>query len=454
MTHQFLKSTDLNEFYLEVVDGIEVISFYNLLKQTLENYLTKEAVSILSEPSKNLKLNCVEWYTNCQGEVKLYTDLQGTDKTQADIKLSQIAGDFATVALQLLSINTETMKVAGRLISQLENDLNGTLKKRPGSTIVYFVGGNPVITAWGVVSSLAKNQNIIKDTIPPDIQVNDIVQKKALDHPPLTLPIPSRPIVMRESSRFLYFLKTIGTALLTLLLLLLLLFFIFPDIFNLVKGLPYDEIITNNREELLLQDELNRLRDEYFQDLRACRLPEKSLDPLPHFGSTDDFVDENAFLTLEEDETMPLQGEAPPPPPPPPPKPDEFEIPSDPKDLSNIEGCWKMTTNLISPYTKDPVTVKLCFDSSGKGTKHLTEYDGNGRVIDSTCKGPLSIRFDGPKLYIEASSVKCDISKKVYGRTTITCEKRDSNRGAYCYVDTYYEESGVRPYETPLRRIN
>lgn len=133
-----------------------------------------------------------------------------------------------------------------------------------------------------------------------------------------------------------------------------------------------------------------------------------------------------------------------------PPKPEKKEdLPKDSwnkKDISMLNGCWRLTTpmNLQNLITNQPIPIQswsVCFDKSGNGYQTITTK------ANKTCKGPVKAYFRGSEI-IMTHPARCSGDFPVMQGTNVC--RYENDREAQCvYTDNQHT---VKPRQGLFKR--
>lgn len=79
-----------------------------------------------------------------------------------------------------------------------------------------------------------------------------------------------------------------------------------------------------------------------------------------------------------------------------------------------MEGCWICAAGLSDARTRSEVTVRFCFNSTGRGTVGISSADGQ------KCRGQATARIQDRKLLIQMEETPCN-SGDSYKAHTVVC---------------------------------
>ncbi|MDR1395354.1 MAG: hypothetical protein LBK52_04195 [Deltaproteobacteria bacterium] len=413
------------DYQLLALDGVELISRYQLTGQLIASELSPEAASFLAEPVKNLEQGRISWYTSLPGRIRSLKELSPMEQAEALAYGQEMKGKLAVLAEEFLRSSSRTRKLAGGLLTQI-------LKSQdPGR--IFLAGDRPVLTGWGL-KALAEAG---------PVQAVQPAAKKI----PSPEAAPLRPEAIAVQGRYSFFKILLG-AVLGFCIIVLLVFLFFPKLKQLTSHLispPQLDTAGFDRSRQLedrLRRELAELRGLYFQKLAACPVP----GPAP--GPAQSGRPPQAWLPdIKPADLPPSQPE--------PSRSRNLTIPEGAgknNDLSFLEGCWtSFNESIRNTVTGRPVLFKYCFDNSGQAQVSIDETDAQGKY-SGTCVTTAKASFKGSGLIMtQTQGPKCQ-DNRTYMRHNLTCTP-DSSRtegGVSCLV----EQPGRPSYTTLFMRVN
>ena len=403
MPQQLIQNDIISQCRLEMLEGIELISRHQLLRQVVSDELGPAAASILAEPVKNLERDSITWYTDLPGAAIHFRDLNEEERIFVRQEVDRRAGQFAELAARLKSSKASNRVMAGDLLERVLS--------RADSRDLYLVGGQAVVAGWGLSSGPGRLEGGPAPAAAPPRPA------AVLADPPLIPPPASGPGCLRLLAYLL-----LGLLIGALLFWLITHFFL-PGFWGLwlkrpVVSLPSFDL--NQDREAQLRLELERLKRLYDERRAACR-PEP-LAPEP------------PVLAPPEPEPEPM-------PEPPAPEPDEnLTIPENAlenNDFSFLAGCWASKSDELSrASTNQPIVYIYCFDEKGQASVRLEEKDAQGRHLD-TCRTTATAEASGNKLVIKQNGPTMCGKGGGYSRATATCEPSQASG-----VECRFEQDG------------
>ena len=384
MALQLIHTHTLSRCRLEMTEGIEIISRFQLLKQllTVEFQDDPYLPLMLAEPVKNIDQDRINWYTELPGEVTPFESLSEEQRQQARRAVAVNVEKMGAFADRLMASTGSSNRVlAGEL-------LRGILS-RAAHYDIYLADGHPVVAGWGLSLDQEPRPNLDPQASPdsPPFPGGAKTGGDGLNAAGPSPPPPGAPAK---------FPPWLAGLLLGLLLLWLLLHIFWPGFWGLARGgfrppevtVDLDAFDLNVDRQERLRLELERLKEEYARRSDSCRpdLPELT-EPVPK---------------AEEDLVIP-------------------EDAASKNDFSFMEGCWSSETeSLINVSTRQPVIYIYCFDESGEASVLIEEKDSKGRHIDN-CRTTARAAFVGENLVItERDGARCGKGGQYY-TTKVTC---------------------------------
>jgi hypothetical protein len=433
-TQQLIQSDTLSLCRLEMVEGIEVISRYQLFAKIISDELGPEEASILAEPFKNIEQDRISWYSGLDGEAVHFQDLSEEEQKNLRGKVDGRAGQFAEMAARLKTSKASNRVMAGELLERIFS--------RPDILNLYLVGGRPVVVGWGLSFGPKRLEGAPKDP------------QRPLAAP--VAPLPVAPPAPASGRGGLNLKGCLGSGCLRLLL-------------GLLLALLAGALLAWLLSRFLWPGMLSNLFNKPAFDLPSFGLP--SLD-FPNFDlpSFDSNAQREAQLREELGQLMkqyddrratcqpapePAPASAPEPEPAPPPEPPDnkdLNIPEEAtenNDFSFLEGCWNSVSDLVNAKTNKPLIYIYCFDKNGQASVRIDEKDAQGRPID-TCRTTATAEFNEKQLVIrQMSGARCN-KEGAYAPVTVHCAPGPEGAAECQFRDIGKEEARAR---SNFRRI-
>ncbi|MDR1086416.1 MAG: hypothetical protein LBP22_16550 [Deltaproteobacteria bacterium] len=435
MTRQLIYSSNILEYHIDTLDGVEMISRFPLFYQVVSEELSEDRAQILAEPVKNLDHNRINWYSSLTGRAVPFEELPEEDQRFANDIIDERKAELAALAERFSKSPARNRKLAGELLSRILN--------QPESFRVFLVGGRPVVAGWGL-SPLKTETAGAAAGDPPGLTVSGRLTEKVTAAPRKTLPPPA--VYVKEDYSLL---KLFLGLILGFNLLAVLFFLLFPGLklfFEQLLNPPEIDAAAfdhNSEEEGRLRAELAELRRLYYARLSGCPVPQAE-EPAEPAAS---LPDEGA---LDSPQALPDA--------PPPEKPGSraLEIPEgaeEKNDFSFMEGCWESSADEVrSIETKLPLVVKYCFDRNGRARVTVDEHDARGRYTQ-TCSTTARASFKNGSIVIAEQGPEVCPNGRRYSKTILTCSPdAGSVRGK---VDCYLAQPATKhpPFKAGFERV-
>ncbi|MDR2198789.1 MAG: hypothetical protein LBR53_04935 [Deltaproteobacteria bacterium] len=481
MAFQLLDTTNLARFAFDTVEGLQPVLIRNLIARSIESAFGGGESSFLAEGVEKNAQNALEWYTNLSGEAREYGTLDAEERDRTNAVLAEKAEKLESEAARLLNSGSRQKKIAGRVLSRLADSVHGFLNGRPSGVKVFLVGGEPVVTGWGLIpvgkaeafegGISEANLNYLEQT-PAAAEVPR--EPGAFSNVGEYAPTPPMPTAVAgaEGAFFWNLLRISLTAILTAFLLLAALYLFFPGLRDFLS--PRKTFHDDGRESGLAED-LYSLREKYQFLLNGCGTEVAALElaPLPKAP-----LDEGA--PGEDDLFDPFSVTAPAPEPPPAPKPAPKAMPKppqaapkppqaapkppkapdpkvgaslsipeggDPNDLSFMEGCWKSDAGIKESSSGRPIFDVYCFDKNGRGTLTTELYDKSGKRID-TCSTSVRVTRSKGQVKVVDNGAKCPKEGFSFTQYALTCTSESKNRTACKYRERNFTRDSRKPFDT------
>lgn len=370
MSGNFIINTPRHQMHALAFQGIMVTDCHHQLRDMLRRRLGDGYVLLFAEPSFNTGDQSVDWYTPVQGVARQLTELPAEEQNALRDRLLHMAQEMRAFAEDLKRSSEQTRVTRGNILE--------LALRYPDDSCLFAVGGQPVITCWGFGPGTfgAEPQDLCRiSRLAPAIAPQAVT-------PPVAPAAPDSSVQEVPSPRQTGSYWEILWWSLPLLLLLLLLYLLFtsfggkpaiggtalfqaplPPFCQPVEDPDQKGFSSLKSKIQALENEIAFLHARLDEHLALCR-PQATEPAIP------------APAVQEEKPLI---------------------IPSDPENMSFLEGYWRCETGLVNQRTKEPVVVEFEFRADGKGTGRIFERNnqctGNAKG-EITDKGELRIILD------------------------------------------------------------
>ena len=141
METTLIAQTQNRNYHLLGASGQMAVNAYQQLNQYLRRKLTPEHAALLAEPNFDAERGSIDWYTSIDGNIRRLSDLDPTERAQAEQRLGQLVSDIQSEIGSLQASPRDSDRLIGEMLA--------LALEIPSLDQVYVIGDQPVLVAWG-----------------------------------------------------------------------------------------------------------------------------------------------------------------------------------------------------------------------------------------------------------------------------------------------------------------